>query len=833
MNDILIKIDTKTAKAYCENNKIGVQHANLQNKLIFEMSEKIIGSAWLEYEIDGIKNYAVMEETENGYQIDIKSCLLVSNIVNVDLKITESENADGIPIFVSTIVELDVDESINATEEEPEYYPDWKAVADSKIAEMEQLKTDVNAAINEVNNLDIDVSKNGKTATIELTKKDSTTKTVTLSDGTSLMFNWDGTRLGIKTDEDEEYVYVDLIGRTGPMGPQGEAFQVKKTYANINLMIADYDNMQINDYVMIDGNIEQEDNAKLFVKQEIEDPTYRWHYLADFSGATGIQGPTGLTPNIQIGSVTSGISPSVTRTGTNENPILNFVLEKGEQGIQGIQGETGNGIASITKTSTVDTVDTYTILYTDGTTSTFTVTNGEVSQAQLNTVQSQVDKYKTLSLLLPKVEGEGTSVELSNTVGGVTMDTTPEGATSQESTTGANLQKYNVRTTQSGSLNYSCDNTGQVNVTGTKTGSGVSWGYNLSSNKVTLEAGTYVLNVIGYFRDVSFKMNGTTVNIPHTFTLTETTEILIEQYFQVNITYNSDYYITLAKDTATTERYTGGLPSPSQTYPQPIKVVTGNQNIKVQNKNLLNLDDLNVTYGTISGTRRYGYKLPVFENKTYYISLKALETSIGYFVIFEEKNGSFTQIINPVNSIKKSFTTEINKNYYILDLGTSDKNTAISHFEANSFMLSLDNSEYIAPKDVNYPISLGTIKLVEIGEYQDYIYGSPNNWYSTNYFTKIESYNGETITTEYLSTTGGLDIGATVYYYNGGSNPLQITDTTLITQLNNLYNAVANQDTTHITCSSASDDNETLVVKTSTYKDISSILNPTIESEGE
>lgn len=75
-------------------------------------------------------------------------------------------------------------------------------------------------------------------------------------------------------------------------GPQGEAFQIKKTYSTIQAMVADYDNMEINDYVMISGNIEQEDNAKLFVKTEEEDPTYRWQYLADFSGASGVRGPT-------------------------------------------------------------------------------------------------------------------------------------------------------------------------------------------------------------------------------------------------------------------------------------------------------------------------------------------------------------------------------------------------------------------------------------------------------------------------------------------------------------------------------------------------------------
>lgn len=53
--------------------------------------------------------------------------------------------------------------------------------------------------------------------------------------------------------------------------------------------------------------------------------------------------------------------------------------EPGAQGIQGLQGEPGadgKGIISILKTNTEGNIDTYTITYTDGTTSTFTVTNG-------------------------------------------------------------------------------------------------------------------------------------------------------------------------------------------------------------------------------------------------------------------------------------------------------------------------------------------------------------------------------------------------------------------------------------------------------------------------
>ena len=56
----------------------------------------------------------------------------------------------------------------------------------------------------------------------------------------------------------------------------------------------------------------------------------------------------------------------------------NYVVIVGEsaQEFIGRQGETGNGIVSITKTGTVGLVDTYTIAFTNGTSTTFNVTNG-------------------------------------------------------------------------------------------------------------------------------------------------------------------------------------------------------------------------------------------------------------------------------------------------------------------------------------------------------------------------------------------------------------------------------------------------------------------------
>ena len=64
------------------------------------------------------------------------------------------------------------------------------------------------------------------------------------------------------------------------------------------------------------------------------------------NGVIGPVGPTGLTPEIQIGTVESvpyGTNPSVTLdpASTPEIPILDFQLETGEQGLQGAQGIQG------------------------------------------------------------------------------------------------------------------------------------------------------------------------------------------------------------------------------------------------------------------------------------------------------------------------------------------------------------------------------------------------------------------------------------------------------------------------------------------------------------
>ncbi len=87
----------------------------------------------------------------------------------------------------------------------------------------------------------------------------------------------------------------------------------------------------------------------------------------------------------------------------------------------------------------------------------------------------------------------------------------------------------------------------------------------------------------------------------------------------------------------------------------------------------------------------------------------------------------------------------------------------------------------------SYAVNLGSLELCKINNCRDYIYKSGGDWYVHKAIGKISSYNGEAITTDYISTTGILTNGATVYYCFAAATDTKITDTPLISQLNSIH----------------------------------------------
>lgn len=109
----------------------------------------------------------------------------------------------------------------------------------------------------------------------------------------------------------------------------GRPFAIKRSFASISAMESyTGSDVELYDFVIITSNVDDPDNAKLYMKV-----SNGWSFITDLSGAQGIQGPQGI----------QGV--------------------KGDTGSQGPRGYTGNGVAS----AVVNQDYSLTITYTDGT----------------------------------------------------------------------------------------------------------------------------------------------------------------------------------------------------------------------------------------------------------------------------------------------------------------------------------------------------------------------------------------------------------------------------------------------------------------------------------
>ena len=144
-------------------------------------------------------------------------------------------------------------------------------------------------------------------------------------------------------------------GEPGPKGDSGEPFQIRKIYASVDEMEADYNNPGIEegDFVLINtDDVSDPDNAKLYVKG----PT-GWQFVTDLSGAQGIQGPQGtpgtpagfgnITATVDDTTGTPQVSVQADGPNTAKNISFSFTGLKGEKGEKGDPGQDGTQINNL------------------------------------------------------------------------------------------------------------------------------------------------------------------------------------------------------------------------------------------------------------------------------------------------------------------------------------------------------------------------------------------------------------------------------------------------------------------------------------------------------
>ena len=123
-------------------------------------------------------------------------------------------------------------------------------------------------------------------------------------------------------------------GPVGPKGEQGAPFRIAKIYNSVSAMQTDSNSLNMGDIVLINtDNVEDEDNAKLYIKNESG-----YSLLTDLSGARGVQGPAG--PQGLKGE--QGIPGERGPQGeAGPQGLQGPQGLKGDKGDQGIQGERG------------------------------------------------------------------------------------------------------------------------------------------------------------------------------------------------------------------------------------------------------------------------------------------------------------------------------------------------------------------------------------------------------------------------------------------------------------------------------------------------------------
>ena len=188
----------------CEIDKSPVNEKEINiTKCEFEFSEEITNNYVKDVYFTLNGNTIKVANIQNN-QCDIPYEVLVQKgMVEIGVVAYLVENEQEIkrynpsPVFISTL-----DGSLK------DKFDNYEAVTPTDKEQIEQM----------LNNIDIDGEKIGGVATITITKKDGTQETLQIEDGMGLNYNWIGTSLGIKREDESSYSYVDLKGDKGEAG---------------------------------------------------------------------------------------------------------------------------------------------------------------------------------------------------------------------------------------------------------------------------------------------------------------------------------------------------------------------------------------------------------------------------------------------------------------------------------------------------------------------------------------------------------------------------------------------------------------------------------------
>lgn len=129
-------------------------------------------------------------------------------------------------------------------------------------------------------------------------------------------------------------------GNVGPQGIQGvpgKPFDIKKAYNSVADMNTNFSSdLDEGDFCVIASNVEDKDNADLYVRQGT-----KMKLIVDLSGATGIQGPAGPQGPQGVQGPQGNVGPQGPKGDTGPQGLAGDTGATGSQGPKGDKGDTG------------------------------------------------------------------------------------------------------------------------------------------------------------------------------------------------------------------------------------------------------------------------------------------------------------------------------------------------------------------------------------------------------------------------------------------------------------------------------------------------------------
>ena len=461
-----------------------------------------------------------------------------------------------------------------------------------------------------------------------------------------------------------------------------------------------------------------------------------------------------------------------------------LIAEKGNTGNTGQTGPvgpTGNGIASITKTGTSGLVDTYTITYTNGNTTTFTVTNGEDANTTEITNLKNENAYlqNVVKQAFTEKTASGTELTIDNTIE-ARMDLKLKGNTKQQQYSGKNLLNVisNVNDTSNG-ITFSIEKNGfQLKLNGTSQN---STGIAIGLNKIQLpQTGTYyfvaqiisgsVTNNFGlginFEKDNSIDLSNSTKSGKVSFSATKT-----EGYLAIFVNANTSFnnliinFQVISTDTLDLdfEPYVGGTASPNPDYPQDIKVVTGDNTITISNSDNTEKQELPISLGSLELCKIGNYQDYIYKKDNKWYKHKAINKNTlngNEKWHFGNTKTNYTNLFTSSfqNDIKIPANNNINSNTLIYCDKFSNNTNAKQQWEND------------------------TMSSVTINDGKNITFNIPNSIATTK--DKFKTYL--------------ISNNITLYYVLATPIEEEIIDTTLITQLDEISQALSKKGTTII-----------------------------------